>query len=392
MIYTMLSSGTLGTLTGESDWAKLEAIQHQFTQFVEQSTQEYESWQEAWLDFYNPRRLMMPKIVNVKMSPVRTSSNVRAAGWSREIQALIVAYGGNRIYAFYDASHDDLRKLMAADSKGRFMSGADWFSTNYATPENVVVSWTKANEGVRVGLKEFSVKHFIEQMSHSINALAKDHPDVDLQDLSVILPRNTPDGFFEVLKQWVIDELKDEPTYTVVVGDTSANNLMQVCNLNYTIAFDEPSKGDKRSDERKAPKPKALPLGQKLAEQVQPMPQFAQFFGDQPAATQVAQEPEEQLPEPVEGTPKKINGSRGKDKQYRVRVGDNGDLEEWVFAIAYAHAKLNEEIGGGLFVSLPYSAPESLVALLRSAGIGIYTGSATPTPNSVGVGIYSDPE
>ena len=48
-----LSSGTLAKLTGRHTYEALVLIQTSFVLFVGGSAQQYESWMEAWVDFWN---------------------------------------------------------------------------------------------------------------------------------------------------------------------------------------------------------------------------------------------------------------------------------------------------------------------------------------------------
>lgn len=49
-----VASGTLATLTGEREYAKLESIQADFVDFVRanESEHKWETWQDAWSSFW----------------------------------------------------------------------------------------------------------------------------------------------------------------------------------------------------------------------------------------------------------------------------------------------------------------------------------------------------
>lgn len=47
-----LSSGTLATLTGENTYSQIETIQNDFTEFCEENSRYYGTWQEAWPKFW----------------------------------------------------------------------------------------------------------------------------------------------------------------------------------------------------------------------------------------------------------------------------------------------------------------------------------------------------
>jgi hypothetical protein len=52
-----LSSGTMGTLTGIKQYAKLDKIQKEFGEFAESSSKNYKTWSEAWDDFAKKNKI-----------------------------------------------------------------------------------------------------------------------------------------------------------------------------------------------------------------------------------------------------------------------------------------------------------------------------------------------
>jgi len=52
----LLSSGTMGTLTGKSKYAELDPVQADFVEFCEENRAHYATWQAAWNDF----RVLLP--------------------------------------------------------------------------------------------------------------------------------------------------------------------------------------------------------------------------------------------------------------------------------------------------------------------------------------------
>lgn len=47
-----LSSGTIATLTGIRRYDQIDQIRYAFMQFVERAERTYETWEDAWLDFF----------------------------------------------------------------------------------------------------------------------------------------------------------------------------------------------------------------------------------------------------------------------------------------------------------------------------------------------------
>lgn len=402
MTIYQLSSGTIASLIGRADYDTIEAIEQEFDQFVRSSPIDYPNWTVAWehykVDIYSPqiRRLIMSnksKSVEIKVTPVWTSSNVSAVAWDERLHALIVSYRKNRVYAYYDGSKDEVQRVLNADSPNGYMRKQHWFNGEYDRLENVQIQWAKSTEGVRIGI-DFNLDSFRTQLGHAMSALADSKHDgkVDRDNLVVILPQNTPEKFLGELRQYMEENLGVDPLYAAVVGDTSMDNLMQVCNLVYTLRYDDPTFEEEPSLVEEA---SAVADEPQVVVQDKPEPfGFAKFFSGGAAQAPQAEQAPEQLPEPQEHAPHNLKRvrltGRGKDGRKRVRVPNLGNMEDWILALVYAHASLNKELGGGLFVALPYTAPQELVQALREHGVEIHGGNALPVPGSLDVGVYSE--
>lgn len=327
-------------------------------------------------------------MTEVKVHWVTGSSNVSAVGYSKDLNALVMAYRGGRAYVYYGGKEEHVEQIINAESPGGVASGLPQFKDNFEKINTLMIGWSIERYPFQIGIKPFTIEALSKTLGRGFATLSRDWADkIDLDRIAILLPPNTPDRFYDKVKEWAKDN-KIDPNFGVMVspsGEKTIDNCVGFAILNYTLIFEDP---------RPQPQPVSKQTPKKARSKPAPESGFAGFFGDNggDGERQPPSEPQpapQQLPAAKEDTPI-INAGKGKDPKVVVGVPKEATENEWVVALAYAVAAMSKRAGAKLFVDLPNNAPDDMADALEALGVEIYRGDGKLAPSTVAVGIYSD--